>query len=584
MGSIRVLSDRLVNKIAAGEVVERPASVVKELLENALDAGSSRVRIETENGGRRRIVVEDNGSGMDSDDLLQALERHATSKISSTDDLFSISTLGFRGEALPSIGAVSRLTLSSRLKGAPGGNAVVVAGGKYVGVNPCGLFEGTRVEVERLFYNVPARRKFLRSPETELTHIVTLVENYALSRPDVAFFLSNNGREIVNLASAADRRSRFFDLFPDLPREDFREVDFTTGDLSVRGLAAVPERNFSSARYQFVLVNGRFVRDRLVRHAVTQAYENTHPKGRYPPLFLSISLPLEKVDVNVHPAKMEVRFVESHRVHEAVVKALRTVLFEENAPSAGRAPHENREGLSGTSVFFKEEAGSYFGSSVGDTPETHSPVGGTPVAHLLAAPGESAVSSESACSPFRAIAQWRASFILCDCPQGLAVVDQHVAHERLRFEQFRRFINDPGARQPFLIPPVYKLPRTHAHRAGDMALLLESQGFEAEALDEGRVAVRSAPAFLKDSEKDYLLTDFFDSAGEVLKTPRERWREVLVMRSCRGAVMANEPLPLEKLQYLLDTIHSMGAPLTCPHGRPMVYVFEDREILSRFLR
>ena len=574
MGSIRVLSDRLVNKIAAGEVVERPASVVKELVENALDAGASRVRVEVENGGRSRIVVEDNGVGMGQDDLLQALERHATSKISSDEDLAAIATLGFRGEALPSIAAVSRLTLSSRLKGG-GGNAVVISGGKYVGVNPCGLFEGTRVEVERLFYNVPARRKFLRSPETELTHIVTLVENYALSRPDVAFFLSNNGREVINLATTIDRESRFFDLFPDLPRDEFRPTAWSGVNLSIRGLAALPARNFSSPRYQFVLVNGRFVRDRLVRHAVTQAYENTHPKGRYPPLFLSIELPLDRVDVNVHPAKMEVRFVDGHRVHEAVVEALRAALFPERFSLNGNASYEAGEGATAPPSFMKEAARSY---SDGRLPEVSPPI------PQPSTPREVGASAEGEASHFRAIAQWRSSFIICDSPQGLAIVDQHVAHERLRFEQFRRFIDKPGARQPFLLPPVYELPRTHAHRAAEMAQLLEKQGFEAEPLDEGRVAVRSAPAFLKDSEKEYLLADFFASAGEVLKTPRERWKEVLIMRSCRGAVMANEPLPLEKLQYLLDAIHSMGAPLTCPHGRPMVYVFEEREILSKFLR
>jgi DNA mismatch repair protein MutL len=573
MGRIRILSDNLVNKIAAGEVVERPASVVKELLENALDAGAGEVRVQIENGGRSRILVEDDGSGMDGDDLLMALERHATSKLTGEKDLAAVATLGFRGEALPSIASVSRLTVSSRLRGSAEGRRVRVEGGRFGPVEPCGLFEGTRVEVGDLFFNMPARRKFLRAPATELTHVLSTVEHYALARPDVAFRVESGGRECLRVAPAQDRARRFFELFPELPEEDFFPVEWESEAAAARGLASKPDRNLGTPRYQFTLVNGRFVRDRLLQHAIAQAYENTHPRGRYPLVLLSVALPFDKVDVNVHPTKREVRFAESQRVHDTVAAAVRRAI----APGAP-LPSSEPSGVA-------ESAGSFSPAPQfpGSPPLFIAPaprLPGSPALFTSPAPG---LSGSPAPSPLRAIGQWRASFILCDSPDGLAIVDQHVAHERIRFEQFRRFLDKKGPRQAFLVPQSYPLPKSVAHRAEELADLLTVQGFDASPL-EGAVAVRSAPSFLGTGETEALLRDFFDSAAEVLKTPRERWREVLIMRSCRGSVMLNDPLSVEKMQYLLDTLFSLGAPLTCPHGRPIVFTLREMDVLARFGR
>ena len=576
MNRIRVLPDNLVNQIAAGEVIERPASVVKELVENALDAGASRISVELTAGGQSRILVEDDGCGMAGDDLLMALERHATSKLGSERDLFAIATLGFRGEALPSIASVSRLTLSSRPQDAQEGRSVTVEGGRFGRLEPCGLFAGTRVEVRDLFFNVPARKKFLRAPATELTHVISLLEHYALARPDVAFSLTHEGRRLLDLAPGADRRERFFELFPDLPREEMLAVEGEGPGVTVRGMTGKPERNLGTPRYQFTLVNGRFVRDRVLQHAITQAYEDTHPKGRYPVVLLAVTLPLDRVDVNVHPTKREVRFVDSRSVHATVERALRQAI----AP--GRPSPSSLDGgawptsHAAPSPAVSEEAAP-FGTVGHSAPPANLATG---LFSHQPPEGPRLVLS----SPLRALAQWRNSFILCDSPEGLAVVDQHVAHERIRFEQLKRFLDSPGPRQAFVVPWTFTLPRNVAHRTEELVELLNAQGFEAEPMGPDAVAVRSAPAFLSSAETERLLEEFAASLSEVLRTPKDRWKEVLIMRSCRGSVMLNDPMTLEKMQYLLDTLFSLGAPLTCPHGRPIVFTLKETDLLAKFDR
>jgi DNA mismatch repair protein MutL len=559
MGRIRLLSDKLINQIAAGEVVERPASVVKELVENSLDAGASRVRVELADGGRTRILVEDDGEGMDADDLLMALERHATSKLATERDLFAIATLGFRGEALPSIASVSRLTVSSRPEGSAEGRRVSIEGGRYGALEPCGLASGTRVEVRDLFFNVPARRKFLRAPATELTHALATLEHYALARPDVAFELISDGRTYLSAPPSKDRQERFFELFPEFPREDFFPVEIEPAGFAIRGLASKPDRNMGTPRYQFTLVNGRFVRDRLLQHAVALAYQDTHPKGRYPVVLLALSIPFDRVDVNVHPTKREVRFADGPRLHDAVASAVRKAI----APGSP---------LPGPTTWRISESSAPFSPA----PQ----LSGSPA---LFSPAPQ-LSSSSAPSPLRAIGQWRASFILCDSPEGLAVVDQHVAHERLRYEQLRRFIEAPGVRQPFLVPARFPIPKALGHRAEELCEVLTAQGFEADPLGEGALVLRSAPAFLSPGEAEHLVEEFVRSPEEALRTPRDRWREVLIMRSCRGSVMLRDPLTPEKMQYLLDALYALGAPLTCPHGRPIVFTLKEADLLAKFGR
>jgi DNA mismatch repair protein MutL len=566
MSFIRILPDNLVNQIAAGEVVERPASVVKELVENALDAGATRVVVELWEGGREGIVVADDGCGMDGDDLLLALERHATSKIQSSDDLSAIGTLGFRGEALPAIASVGRMTLASRPVDAPQGMQVRVEGGRYAAADPCGLAQGTRVEVRDLFFNLPARRKFLKSPATELSHAVQTLEHYALARPETAFRLAHEGRDILNLPPARDAGERFFALFPEFPQEDFTPMDLAGASAHVRGLVGRPDRNLGSPRYLFTLVNGRFVRDRLLQSALAQGYRDTLPRGRHPAALVLLDVALGRVDVNVHPAKREVRFLDGSAIHDLVTRAIRGAIAPHTSPGV-RPDDFGSDGLCAGPASVAEE-GAIF--SNGAAPAQGAPF--QPSFHLPEV------------SPLRVLGQWRSSFILCDSPEGLAVVDQHVAHERVRFEEFRRFLDTPGPRQAFLEPHLYHLHADLAHRAAEVSELLTAQGFETEPLGEGAVAVRSAPAFLTHGEAQSLLTDFIREAGDALKTPRDRWREVLIMRSCRGSVMLRDPLPMEAMQRLLDRLHSLHCPLTCPHGRPIVFILRTADLMAKFGR
>jgi DNA mismatch repair protein MutL len=560
MSTIHILPDILINQIAAGEVIERPASVVKELVENALDAGASRISVELARGGQEEIVVQDDGCGMDADDLLMALERHATSKIRASSDLSSIRTLGFRGEALPSIASVARLDLPSRPRGAAEGAHVCVEGGRFGDAKPCGLAPGTRVVVRDLFFNLPARRKFLKSPSTELSHVIQILDHYALGHPGAAFRLVHEGREILNLPPTERSEERFFALFPEFPPGDFRPVFLERYGFSVQGLAGRPDRNLGSPRYVFTLVNGRFVRDRLLQSALSQGYRDILPRGRHPAVLLRIEVPPERVDVNVHPAKRELRFLDGSAIFDLVARAVRTAIAPAEPPPEPRADANSPEAPAPWRV--SDSGGVFYpGSTLTQPPLTLPDV-----------------------SPLRVLGQWRSSFILCDSPEGLAIVDQHVAHERVRFEEFRRFLDAPGPRQPFLEPRLYRLSADLAHRAAELADLLSAQGFEAEPFGEGTVAVRSTPAFLSPGEAERLLVDFCREAGEALKTPRDRWREVLILRSCRGSVMLHDPLPVEAMQRLLDRLHALRAPLTCPHGRPIVFTLREAEILSKFDR
>lgn len=563
MAEIRVLEDGVVNKIAAGEVVERPVSIVKELLENSLDAGATRISVIADAGGKRKIVVEDDGKGISREDLPLSLLRHATSKISGEKDLESIETLGFRGEALAAISSVSRTRIESRRKGSREGFAIVSEGGRTGDVFPVGATEGTRITVEDLFFNTPARAKFLKSDATELTHIITLAESYSLARPEVAFSLRSAGASIMDLPPAADARERFFDLFPELDRKDFHDVSFERDGFSAKGFIGDPSKNLSSTKYIFTIVNGRLVRDKLIQGAIFRAYEETMPRGRFPLVFLDISIAPSDIDVNVHPAKREIRFRRPGPVSDRITSELRAVLH----PSELSTRNFTDAGA--------VTAGGPLPSFIREP--------------LPLLPREGYGPSQSVLVPaspseYRVLSMWRRGFILLDGPQGLSIVDQHTLHERIRFEQFRKFIDSPGPRQQFLEPRGYAVPRALAPRISELAETLSSQGFDAEVIGESSIAVRSAPSFLEESEIDPLIEEFISEGREVMKTHKEVLKGVLVMRSCRGSVMMGEPLSIEKAQYLIDLLISMRAPLTCPHGRPIMFTLKSEEILARFGR
>lgn len=564
MAEINVLNEMVINKIAAGEVVERPASVVKELIENSFDAGCDMINIELGGNGTDLIIVEDNGKGILKEDLPLVLERHTTSKIKDEGDLFEISTLGFRGEAIAAIASISKMRIESRRKGSEIGYYIEAEGGRKGDIFPIGRSEGTRVVVEDLFFNTPARAKFLKSPQTEISHIISLVESYALSRYDTRISLISNGVNVLSLMRSKDYRERFFDLFEEFSPSEFRDVCYKIADIEINGIISEPSKNLSSPRYIFTSVNSRIVKDKLIMSSILKSYEDKIEKGRYPIIFLSIKLPFEDVDVNVHPTKREIKFKNPNFIYNALFEAISNSfsppkIFVEKAfePYTEKKP---------SSVNFVKEGGNLFYEKL------NSEITPTQSVTLVRE------------SKYKVIGIFRRGFILLESEDGLSIVDQHTLHERIRYEQFKKFIEQKGERKQFFMTRNYFVPRNLVPRISEIAEILSSQGFEAEVLSDEAIGIRSYPSFLEEKEIDKIVEEFISDGANILKTPKEKLKDVLVMRSCRGSVMVGEDISLEKAQYLIDLIFTMNAPLTCPHGRPVIFTLKTKEILARFGR
>ncbi len=616
--SIRQLPEILINQIAAGEVVERPASVVKELVENALDAGARRVDIDLEEGGVRLIRIRDDGGGISPEQLLLAVSRHATSKIASLDDLESVATLGFRGEALPSIASVSRFTLASRRPDDEHGSALQVEGGKVGEVTPRAHAPGTTVEVRELFYNVPARRKFLRAERTELGHIEEWLRSLALARPDVELRVSHNGKP--------SRRYKPGDLYSDARLgetlgEDFAaqalRVDHSGAGLRLHGWIAQPHYSRASADQQYLYVNGRSVRDRSVAHAVKMAYGDVLYHGRQPAYVLFLELDPSRVDVNVHPAKHEVRFRDSRLIHDFVYRTLKEALAETRAgmDTAAMAATE----VQGVQMIGpgadSPGAGSYalarpagFGSG-GDWRPQQSPLGlqvaeapsayaalyaGGPATQNGAAASSHAMTglpptaSDSGVPPLGyAIAQLHGIYILAENAEGLIVVDMHAAHERIGYERLKTAHDGIGLHaQPLLVPITLAVGERDADTAEREADTLAALGFEVTRAGPGSLHVRSIPALLANAEPEGLLRDVLTDLREHGQSRRiaSARDELLSTMACHGAVRANRRLTVPEMNALLRDMEITERSGQCNHGRPTWARFSLAEIDRWFLR
>ena len=679
MGRIRVLSDQVANQIAAGEVVERPASVVKELLENSLDAGATRIRIEVEGGGRKLIRIVDDGQGMVRDDALLAFERHATSKLHSSDDLLAIRTLGFRGEALPSIASVSRLTLETRSAEDAAGTTVELAGGKILRVEDAGLPVGTTIAVRDLFYNTPARRKFLKSEQTELGHIAALVTHYALAHPERHFELHSATQALLIAPAVATSGDRLFQIFgretaalmlPIAAEIDFaraglpepppwkREADYAQrepGFLRLSGFVSKPELQKLNRNSVYVFVNQRLVRDRVVLHALAEAYRNIIPPTSFPVVLLFLEMPPQEVDVNVHPAKTEVRFRQSGFVHdfirdsvrtalmtarpaasfatalgemhggvgiaqasssllldvspmpgapEDVVYAPREVVESEGAPSTDdverfslRAPVVPPSvgrfafGDQGIAVGYQTEQreGSSCGSEgaadvdalgVGEAPACAESVG-------AGGSGSGADGTLNALATLKPLGQLRDSFILAANDEGLWIIDQHVAHERVLFEKILRAREvEQVQRQRLLMPLLVDLLPAQMVSFAAIARELDLNGFEAEPFGPRTLAIKAAPVGLEGRELERMLE-------EVLAVPEKeqqqenaemRRRRIAASIACHAAIKINMPLEPTKIAWLLAELAKTEHPMSCPHGRPIALRYSHKDIQRAFQR
>ncbi|OEZ00112.1 MULTISPECIES: DNA mismatch repair endonuclease MutL [Stenotrophomonas] len=617
--SIRQLPEILINQIAAGEVVERPASVVKELVENALDAGASRVDIDLEEGGVRLIRIRDDGGGIAPEELPLAVSRHATSKIASLDDLEAVATLGFRGEALPSIASVSRFTLASRRRSDEHGSALQIEGGKLGEVTPRAHAPGTTVEVRELFYNVPARRKFLRAERTELGHIEEWLRSLALARPDVELRVSHNGKP--------SRRYKPGDLYSDARLgetlgEDFAtqamRVDHSGAGLRLHGWIAQPHYSRASTDQQYLYVNGRSVRDRSVAHAVKMAYGDVLFHGRQPAYVLFLELDPTRVDVNVHPAKHEVRFRDSRLIHDFVYRTLKEALAETRAGMTAVGASAEGVAEAAAAMYATAPAGNGYalagggggggmgsqawrpqqsplGLRVADAPSAYAALYARPPgsddSSLPPMPSEQGLpvtAADSGVPPLGyAVAQLHGIYILAENAEGLIVVDMHAAHERIGYERLKTAHDATGLHaQPLLVPITLAVGERDADTAEREAETLTALGFEITRSGPGSLHVRSIPALLANAEPEGLLRDVLTDLREHGQSRRiaSARDELLSTMACHGAVRANRRLTLPEMNALLRDMEITERSGQCNHGRPTWARFSLAEIDRWFLR
>jgi DNA mismatch repair protein MutL len=687
MSKIHVLSDQLANQIAAGEVVERPASVVKELVENAIDAGARRIGVDSEAGGRRLLRISDDGEGMTRDDALLAFERHATSKLRNAEDLFRIGTLGFRGEALASIASVARVELVTKTDADETATRVQIEGGRILDVKAAAHTRGTTITVRDLFFNVPARRKFLRSEATENFHLMNLVTHYALAHPEIAFTLTNNGRETLRAAAAADLRERAYQIFGADFLSNLLEIAGGHEQVArVRGFISAPRERRTSRDAQYLFINGRYVRDQLIGRALSEGYRAVLPQGVYPAALIFLEVPLEEVDVNVHPAKTEVRFRRAAAVADAVREAVRATLAGAGYLRAGEAAREKQpdaydnqaqepaavdsrtgddstprpptsgEGFAQAAdqppstspapasgverskpVFNTQAAPPAQGTiefvhtqATDEASSTHAPpaveeerqrpagaaltqatyaetalrqdrdepaaaqstLSGSPQQQRSTLPPLTSIAGlvrevpvESVSANIRPLGQLEDSFIIATDGEGLLLIDQHVAHERILFDKYRhREASRAAESQHLLMPETFDLTPAQAAMFDMVAGELESYGFGLMRLSGRTVAIRAVPADLPVSEARNMLAEVLETIdaekrGATRTTLSERIAATL---AARAAIKSNTPLAPEKMRWLIDRLLATSSPTTDPHGRPVILRLATRDIIKGF--
>jgi DNA mismatch repair protein MutL len=629
VGRIRVLSDNVANKIAAGEVVERPASVVKELLENSLDAGSTNIRVEIETGGRRLIRIADDGCGMLRDDALLAFERHATSKLHDVKDLLSIATLGFRGEALPSIASVSRLLLETRSPDEQTGTRVEIAGGKILSCEEITRGGGTAITVRDLFFNVPARKKFLRSEQTEMAHIASLVTHYSLAHPDKTFELWNGGMNLLQATPVATLRERVFQVFGSQILGDLIELgereslmpapdpDDTPKRFSVRGFVSRPQVQKNNRNSIFIFVNGRLIRDRLMLHALSAAYHNLMPASCFPFALLFLECDCEEVDVNVHPSKTEVRFRHQSWVHDFVRDAVRDQLmlsrpapsFSPNPQPAATLPYSDFSQMmqndSAAPEFvlhpvapptarFDFDSPAAPGTAVAPAPASQNTEAASPLKLRVpdthggfpadAMPME---SSMARIGDLRPMGQLHHSFIIAAGRDGLWIIDQHVAHERILFEQvLAQQASGRAEMQQLLMPVILQLTPEQQIEYARIEDELRASGFDTEPFGNRTIAVKAVPAAVGHADIERVIFEILEIAEEELRgvSLADLRRGIAASLACRAAIKINTPLDHKKMEWMLRALAATEYPMACPHGRPVALQYGMREILQAFHR
>lgn len=668
MNRIKILPDNLANQIAAGEVVERPASVIKELVENSLDAGAKSIQIEIEMGGRRLMRVTDDGEGMVKDDAILAFERHATSKITTLEDLAKIATLGFRGEALASIASVAKVELTTKTGDETAATKVFIEGGRLVDVKEIARSTGTTISVRDLFYNTPARRKFMRSEATENYHVASIVTHYALANPGISFVLTNNGRENIRISPAKDLRERAFQLFGASLLESLLPIDGGREYVAkIDGFISAPRERRTTRDAQYFFINGRFVRDKTIAGGLLEGYRAVLPHGVYPVAFLFLEIPVEEIDVNVHPAKTEVRFRRSQAVKDVIAEAVKKALQNAGVIVAKRTDREqemadNQNRFAAPEDKFANAAQSPIDFKIGSIEEVYRaaeidsgdridgagdrkndenlesssrsdsfeiPAASDDFEHIAQAKFEasfenSATEGESrnktpvgvqkapanyydvlppvdsasriprsveveevSSSKIKPIGQLHESFIIAVDDEGMLLIDQHVAHERILFDKFRRKENDRRIEaQNLLLPETFDLTPAQAVAFDLVEEELENCGFGLMRLSGRTIAIKSVPTDLPAAEIRNLFSEILDTAeSEKRGNARETIRDnIAATLACKAAVKINMKLTPEKMQWLIDRLLITTSPTTCPHGRPVILRLTMKDIERGFHR
>ncbi|MHC4061661.1 MAG: DNA mismatch repair endonuclease MutL [Planctomycetota bacterium] len=593
MGQIVVLDQNMVNMIAAGEVIERPASVVKELLENSIDAGATRVTVSVEDGGRKLMSVVDNGCGMDAEDLASAFEPHATSKVKTSSDLRGISTLGFRGEALASIASVTQVRAVSRTKEAAAASCIEIDCGSKGAVSPCSADYGTTIQVRDLFYKLPARRKFLKTANTEMTHIAEHFTRIALANSDLSMTLTHNGREIHRLSGSEGLRQRISELFSTQIAEDLIETEGDEKGLHIFALMGTPRIARTNNKFQYVFLNGRFIRDKFVSHAIREAYRGTLEPDRFPVIFLFIQMPCEDVDVNVHPTKIEVRFFNANLVHSQILGCLREKLLGTNLETPARLPATAVPVTAGRKDAHGNRARNQrIADAMAEFFQKHRP---SPVEHRdRKTKGE---KERTGCrlqdtgyekpSPQKDFLQIHDSFIVTQTEDGFIIIDQHALHERIIYQDLSRRISTGKLEsQKLLIPESFELTDAQADTIEANAALLEKMGIELAPFGPRTTAIQAFPILLSKASPVDFVQDLLDLLGE--KAPaldtEKLVEEVLNMAACKAAIKAGHKLSEGEIEQLLSDKERIELVSRCPHGRPTMIKFSISDLEKQFKR
>ncbi len=603
MPKIKVLPDEIANKIAAGEVVQRPASVVKELVENSLDAQSTKIVVEVIDGGKNLICVSDNGEGMSKEDAILSFERFATSKISTADDLDAINSFGFRGEALPSIATISKVKLITRPKDADYGTLVKIEGGKIKEINEVGAPQGTMIEVQNLFFNTPARKKFLKTTITESAHINNVIYQFAISHPEVAFKLTHNAQEIINVAATTDHKERVLHFLGKELQKDLISIEFKSDLVEISGFLAKPTHTRPDRNYQYIFVNFRHVFNKTVNHAIYQGYHTLLPKDKHPIFVIFIKLDPSKVDVNVHPTKREIRFYSENKIHELLVEAVRQTLSRANLiPEVTTFypkpfPTFEKHGVKPTLPSQQQGLYTLYPLSRGDFPQqqeiplpTSTPSPGDTSTPQSTLPSASLpITSHLSLAPdFQPVGQVFNTYIVCQSNEGMFIVDQHAAHERILYEKVMKEAMDELSlpAQILLIPITLEIDYKEQAVLIQNLPIFNSLGFEIEEFGQNTFIIRSTPAVLEKTDPKELIYELIHELQTTGKgrTPQEIREKILISLSCHGAIKAGDKLNQQEMESLIGQLSQTQLPFTCPHGRPTIIKMSLNEIEKRFMR